>query len=264
MPRNVIPASLVQILANVKRVRVGGAVLLDSDRPMIRGPEHFDARRAGARRPSAESSEQIDCSSHQPSLLDRVQPRSGGYGMRKTFKSLKGLVKHLKWLAATGMLVVSMGTPVFEIASTVQTAYGVALMVEAHPAWFGKGPYWVTSGPHDHWEDAPLGELVYSGFAVAFTFEARLVRGGHLLGGHLALLSGLSDFEFLSRPDRDVDPNGMVSTVLIKLPSSPSELVKLRDVLLEDATCFAINDGSGEIHSGNFHMGNGIKIRRDT
>lgn len=182
--------------------------------------------------------------------------------MRKTFTSLKEFVKHLKWLAATGMLVVSMGTPVFEIGSTVRSAYDVAHLAESRPAWFGSGPYWVESGPHDQWEDAPIPELVYNGFALAFSIEARLKRGGYILGGHKVLLTALSEFEYLSRPDDDEGADGMVNTVLIKLPSTPSELDKLKAALLEDAVSFAIDDGSGEIHLGNFQMGNGIKIQR--
>lgn len=50
-------ACLLQVLANVKRVGVFGAAALDSDRPMINGPEDFDARRAGASRAPAASGE---------------------------------------------------------------------------------------------------------------------------------------------------------------------------------------------------------------
>jgi hypothetical protein len=63
--RNLIPARLVQILTNVHRVGVVGAVPFDCNRPVVGGPENFDTGRTGTGRPSAEPGEQIDCCGHR-------------------------------------------------------------------------------------------------------------------------------------------------------------------------------------------------------
>ena len=180
--------------------------------------------------------------------------------MRQYCQSLDEFVSHLKMLGATGMLVISMGSPVFEIASTVKSAYEVARLAESRPTWFGDGPYWIESGKHDHWEDAPAPELVYYGYAIAFSIEAKLRRDGRVIGGHDRLLAALSDYEYLVRPEPSERPDDMVRSVLIKLPTDPAELSKLKTILLEESVTAAIDDGSGEIHLSNTFTGNGVKV----
>lgn len=65
MRGNLRPIRLVQVLADVNRVRVVGAVPLDGDRPVVGGPENVDAGIPGAGAPSAEAGEQVDCCGHE-------------------------------------------------------------------------------------------------------------------------------------------------------------------------------------------------------
>ncbi|MCY1411069.1 hypothetical protein D9M71_264510 [compost metagenome] len=62
---NLLPASLVQVLADVLGVRVVSAVPFNGDRPVVGCPENLDACGARAGAPSAEAGEQIDCSGHE-------------------------------------------------------------------------------------------------------------------------------------------------------------------------------------------------------
>lgn len=178
--------------------------------------------------------------------------------MRRVCESLDEVVSHLKWLAATGVLVVSMGSPFLEIASTVKSTFDVAHMAEAHPTWFGGGPYWIESSSHDHWEDRPAPDLVRNGYAIAFTIEVKLARHDRIIGGRDLLLPALKSYEFLLAKESSADAG--VSSLLIKLPSDPADLQELREILLKYSASFAIDDGSGEIHPGNFFMGNGLSI----
>ena len=65
MRRNLFPARLVQVLANVLRFGVVGAVPFNGHRPVVCRPENLDACGARAGAPSAEAGEQVDCCGHE-------------------------------------------------------------------------------------------------------------------------------------------------------------------------------------------------------
>ncbi|MNO73521.1 hypothetical protein D3C76_644890 [compost metagenome] len=62
--RHLLPACLVQVLADVLRVGVVGAVPFNGHRPVVCRPENLDACGARAGAPSAEAGEQVDCCGH--------------------------------------------------------------------------------------------------------------------------------------------------------------------------------------------------------
>ena len=61
---NSLPSCLVQVLADVLRVGVVGAVPFNGHRPVVCRPENLDACGARAGAPSAEAGEQVDCCGH--------------------------------------------------------------------------------------------------------------------------------------------------------------------------------------------------------
>ncbi|WP_454839663.1 hypothetical protein [Pseudomonas hormoni] len=166
------------------------------------------------------------------------------------------LPAYLRGLAAASMLVVSMSTPVMEIASTVKSTYEMAYLVENYSQYIGEGPYMIESKDGHEWKDAPIPDPVITGYAFAFTVCARLVRSGKEIGGHHSLRKSLAGYEYIQM-DR-LDDDAMVSSILIKMPTDPAELQALRDLLAETTVMFSIDDGSGFFHLGNTMMGNGI------
>jgi len=62
--RNLFPARLVQVLADVLRVWVVSAMPFNGHRPVVCPPENLDACGARAGAPSAEAGEQVDCCGH--------------------------------------------------------------------------------------------------------------------------------------------------------------------------------------------------------
>ncbi|WP_223531289.1 hypothetical protein [Pseudomonas sp. GL-R-19] len=168
----------------------------------------------------------------------------------------KDLPAYLRGLAAASMLVVSMSTPVFDIASTLKSSYEMAHVVENYGQYIGDGPYMIESKEAHEWKDTPTPDPIIAGYALAFTAQARLTRTGEDIGGHNTLREALSGYEYLqmARPNDDE----RVTTILIKMPSDPVELRKLREVLAETTIMFSIDDGSGFFHPGNTMMGNGL------
>lgn len=174
----------------------------------------------------------------------------------KEFVQKNDLPAYLRNLAAASMLVVSMSTPVLEIASTVKSTYEMAYLVENYGQYIGQGPYMIESKEGHEWKDTPTPDPVISGYAFAFTVRARLARTGKEIGGHNTLRESLSGYEYLqiSKPG----DGGMVTSLLIKMPTDPAELKKLRDLLIETTVMFSIDDGTGFFHIGNTIMGNGL------
>ncbi|ETK18133.1 hypothetical protein [Pseudomonas sp. FH1] len=168
------------------------------------------------------------------------------------------LPTYLRGLAAASMLVVSMSTPVMEISSTVKSTYEMAYLAENYGQFIGEGPYMIESKDGHEWKDTPMPDPVISGYAFAFTICATLVSNGKQIGGYQSLIKGLSDYEYLAMTE--LSPRTMVATLLVKLPTVPSELQKLRDLLAATTVMFSVDDGSGYFHAGNTMMGNGIPL----
>lgn len=168
----------------------------------------------------------------------------------------KDLPAYLRGLAAASMLVVSMSSPVMEIASTVKSTYEMAYLVENYGQYIGEGPYMIESKDGHEWKDAPIPDPVITGYAFAFTVRARLARSGKQIGGHETLRDALAPYEYLQMfaPSEDE----MVTSILIKLPTDPVELQELRSLLAETTIMYSIDDGSGFFHLGNTMMGNGL------
>ena len=61
---NLRPIRLVQVLANVLRIRVVPGVPLNGSRPMVGGPQDFEAGVFPAPGPSAEAGKQVNCCKH--------------------------------------------------------------------------------------------------------------------------------------------------------------------------------------------------------
>ncbi len=154
------------------------------------------------------------------------------------------------------MLVVSMTTPIFEISSTVKSSYEMAYMVENYGQYIGTGPYMIESKDGHEWKELPIPDPVITGYAFAFTICAKLVRSGKEVGGHHTLRKSLAGYEYIQM-DR-INDDAMVSSILIKMPSDPAELLTLRKLLAETTVMFSIDDGTGFFHVGNTMMGNGI------
>ncbi|MDD0973843.1 hypothetical protein [Pseudomonas fontis] len=170
----------------------------------------------------------------------------------------KDLVDYLKGLAAASMLVVSMSSPVFEIASTIKSTAELAIVVDRYGQYIGDGPYMIESKPGHEWKDAPIPDPVIAGYAIAFTISATLASTGRQIGGYQSLISGLSGYEFLSMTE--LTPEKMCASLLVKMPSDPSELQKLRELLAASSVMFSMDDGSGHFHEGNTMMGNGVPL----
>lgn len=170
----------------------------------------------------------------------------------------KELPAYLRKLAAASMLVVSMTSPMFEIATTAKSTYEMATMVECCGELLGDAPYMIESRKSDDPQDLPTPELTYSGYAFAITIRAKLARSGVAIGGHNALREALANYEYLQFDKHD--PADMVTSLLIKIPTEPSELEKLKALLMNTTIWFAIDDGSGFYHLGNSMMGNGIYL----
>lgn len=167
------------------------------------------------------------------------------------------LVSYLKSLAAISMLVVSMSGPVFDIGTTIKSTYELAQAVQAHPDFFGGGPYWIESTPNSDWKDQPIPNPTVAKYAYVFSVHATLARSGKEFGGHTELLKALGAFEVIHRSNPK--ENGGVGHLLVKLPNSPVELDDLRQKLMANAVCFSIDDGSGYFHETNTFMGNGLR-----
>lgn len=99
----------------------------------------------------------------------------------------KDLPAYLRGLAAASMLVVSMSTPVFDIASTLKSSYEMAHVVENYGQYIGDGPYMIESKEGHEWKDTPIPDPIIAGYALAFTAQARLTRTGEGIGGHNTL-----------------------------------------------------------------------------
>lgn len=168
----------------------------------------------------------------------------------------KDLQAYLKGLAAASMLVVSISTPVFEIASTVQSTFEMAHLAETRQEFFGDGPYMIESKDGDGWKERSWPDPSIARYAAVFTVHATLARSGAVIGGYESLMKELKDYEYMERSSPKL--NGGAGRLLVKQPSDPSELARLRDILLKYSAGFVIDDGSGSIHLGNFVMGNGI------
>lgn len=61
---HLLSPDLVQVLANVLRFGVVGAVPFDGHRPVVCRPENLDTCGACAGAPSAKAGEQVDCCGH--------------------------------------------------------------------------------------------------------------------------------------------------------------------------------------------------------
>lgn len=175
--------------------------------------------------------------------------------MKKTVQKSE-IAAYLRGLAAASMLVVSLSSPVMEVASNIQSAAEIAQIFEKYSQYIGEGPYMIESKPGDQWTDTPMPDPVISGYAIAFTVRATLTRTGREIGGYSTLRKALVDYEYLQTSRSGADD--MVTTILIKLPTAPSELQTLRELLAETTIMFSVDDGSGYFHLGNTMMGNGI------
>lgn len=168
------------------------------------------------------------------------------------------LADYLRGLAAASLFVVSITSPVFEIGSTLKSAYDIAHVAEKRADFFGEGPFWIESRPGDQWQDKQFPEPVIANYAVVWTIYARLARSGIVIGGYDQLIKGLSGFEVLERRSpKSVDGAG-AGHLLVKQPSDPIELEELRNLLLKYSAYFAFDDGTGKIHHGNIVIGNGV------
>ncbi|VVP00690.1 hypothetical protein PS862_02829 [Pseudomonas fluorescens] len=168
----------------------------------------------------------------------------------------KDLQAYLKGLAAASMLVVSISTPVFEIASTVQSTFEMAHLAETRQEFFGDGPYMIQSKDSDGWKERSWPDPSIARYAAVFTIQVKLARRAILIGGYDALMSALKDYEYLEQSTPKT--NGGIGRLLVKQPSDPVELMRLRDILLRYSIRFVIDDGSGFIHPGNHFSGNGL------
>ncbi|NWL47148.1 hypothetical protein DM819_15135 [Pseudomonas hunanensis] len=177
--------------------------------------------------------------------------------MKKLVKK-EELVSYLRGLATASMLVVSISSPVFEIASTLKSTAELAFVVERYGPFIGDGPFMVDSTPGHEWKETPLPDPVLAGYAIAFTISAVMVKGGRRIGGYQTLIAGLSDYEYLSMTD--LSPDKMCAAIVIKMPSDPVELSKLRAHLMGTSAMFSFDDGSGFFHEGNTIMGKGIPL----
>ncbi|WJO19897.1 hypothetical protein LU688_16540 [Pseudomonas soli] len=166
------------------------------------------------------------------------------------------LQAYLKELAAASMLVVSMTTPMLEISSTLKSTYEVAYVVENYGQYIGKGPYMIESKEAHEWKEPQIPDPVISGYAIAFSVRATMRAGSKGVGGHHSLRKALADYECLHMANTKSED--MVSSILIRLPTDPMEMQKLREILLEYSVMFSIDDGSGVFHLGNTLMGNGV------
>lgn len=156
------------------------------------------------------------------------------------------------------MLVVSMSSPVFEISSTIKSTAELAVVVDRYGQYIGDGPYMVESKPGNEWKDTPIPDPVIAGYAIAFTISATLVSDGRQIGGYQSLINGLSGYEYLLMTE--LNPEKMCASLLVKMPSDPGELQKLRELLAATSVMFSVDDGSGYFHEGNTMMGNGIPL----
>lgn len=170
----------------------------------------------------------------------------------------KDLLRYLRSLAAASLFVVSITSPVFEIGSTIKSAYEVAHIAEKHSDFFGEGPFWIESRAGDQWKEKSPPDAVIANYAAVWTVHARLARNGAVIGGYESLMANLAGYEVLIRNSPKSEEGAGAGTLLVKQPSDPSELEKLREILLKYSVAFAIDDGSGSLHTGNVVMGNGI------
>jgi len=170
----------------------------------------------------------------------------------------KDVPGYLKGLAAASMLVVSMTSPVFEIASTIKSTYEMAHVFENYGHLLGEGPYMIESKDGHEWKETLMPDPVIAGYAFAFTFRARVVRSGREIGGHSSLRAGLSPYEYIQVTKPSDDDGIMVSSILVKLPTDPVELQSLRELLAATTFMFSIDDGTGVFHEGNTFMGHGF------
>ncbi len=168
------------------------------------------------------------------------------------------LPSYLRQLAAASMLVVAISTPVFEIASTVKSTFEVAHLAETHRGFFGEGPYWVESHEGDQWEDKSWPDPLVCRYASVWTIYATMTGSGRVIGGYDNLISRLKDYEVLEQRSPKSAEGAGAGTLLVRQPTDPVELERLRAILQDHAIFFAFDDGSGFFHHGNMFMGNGV------
>lgn len=170
----------------------------------------------------------------------------------------KDLAGYLRGLAAASMLVVSMSSPFFEIASTIKSTAELAFVVDRYGQYIGDGPYMVESKPGHEWKDTPIPDPVIAGYAIVFTISATMASNGRKIGGYQSLMAGLSSYEYLSMTQ--LGPDKMSAAFLVKMPTDPGDLQKLRELLAATSAMFSVDDGSGYFHEGNTMMGKGIPL----
>jgi|GEM_PF-6736961 len=121
---------------------------------------------------------------------------------------------------------------------------------------FGDGPYRVeiSTQPTD---DTLNIELSLENKMVIWWANAKLRRSKEVIGGHPELINALADFDYVMRENK---ADGIhTGTFIVPLPSDPLQLQELCKIANAHGISWAVEDGSGVMHEGNFFMGGGAQ-----
>jgi hypothetical protein len=179
--------------------------------------------------------------------------------MKKQFDNISQLQK---WLGtAAGIAIVTIGlqsdleAAYTNITSpiTLSLALGTSLTyTDCEP----QSPCFVEYEPSK--ETDPFPDIDYNQFLVAFIAQATFASTGRKYGGYENLLPDICEHEYLvfMKPP---EPGFRVGYILVRMPSDPTDVAKLKETLLRKSVSVLIPDGSGEIHTGNIYAGRGLE-----
>lgn len=165
------------------------------------------------------------------------------------------LTQFLRGLGTATILSIALVGPAGQVVTNITSGYQIAAAAELHPDVFGDGPFIVKYEEPVKKVDTPQ-DLEMNTFAVAFTFQAMLARGERMIGGLDSLLTALADYQYLARIQDE--PSWRVGHVLIVMPTDPTEIAKLKQILQENAIHSHFPDGTGLLTEFNAIPGNGI------
>ena len=164
------------------------------------------------------------------------------------------LIPWLKSMAGAVILSISIGGQAITVESNITSPVQLATTIAQSHEWLADGPYVVAFDESDKSNDD---EVPYTSIAIAFTSQASFTRTGESpIGGYRHLIESISDYEYVAQLTKG--SFGSTGRVSIVLPSEPSELSRLKDILAKYSVAYVFPDETGTINHNNLKFGNGF------
>lgn len=177
--------------------------------------------------------------------------------MRKEFDNVGQMQKWLKSAVGVAIIAVSLQSDLDQLYTNIASPNVLASIVKASQvnASCTNTPCYVDF--EDTPDPDPFPDLVYEQYIAAFFVKVRLRQNNRTYGGPELIVKEIQDYDYLLYT-RPADEGFLVGYALIRMPSSPTEVSKLKEILLKQSVWVTIPDGSGAMHLGNSQFGNGL------